>query len=95
MSFAPPLCCSYNPEGLLCDKPGCGWAGCWACEEQRWWDEHPLEAAERDYDEAEARALAAEEGGHEDWRELAAEARAAYRVWQELLEDSQARSRTE
>jgi hypothetical protein len=90
-SFAPPLCCSYEPHGLTCDKPGCGWRGCWACEEERWYDAHPLEAAERDAEEAEAEALRAEEGAYEDWRALRAEANAAWRLVDELRAEAEGR----
>lgn len=87
-------CWDENGRVLGCTNPQatceCDW-----CYDQRYWDSHPVEAAERDYEELEAEAMRAEEGGHEDWRERAAEAASAYRFWQELVEDQASQGRAE
>lgn len=84
-----PGCWDENGRVLGCENPQatceCEW-----CADQRWWDAHPVEAAERDYEEAEAEAMRAEESDDPDWRRYRAEATAAYRWWIELIETGQA-----
>jgi hypothetical protein len=80
-----PGCWDENGRTLGCQYPN-RTCGCDFCEDERWWLAHPIEAAERDYEEAEAEAQRAEESGYDDAYEKAQEAGEAYRYWEELRE---------
>lgn len=77
--------CYWDQAIVYCDVTPFDKCQCTTCLDQRYLDEHPLEAAEQEYHEAEDQAQVAYEEEHDDWREVQAEATAAYRRWQRLL----------
>ena len=80
--------CYYESSGLLCGRWGCEHPACTPCADERFYAAHPLEAAERDYQEAERLAQEAYEGDWDDWRAYQSEAQAAARHLAEVRADA-------
>jgi hypothetical protein len=86
--------CYYESSGQLCARADCPAGACSPCDDERFYATHPLEAAERDAEEAEAAALWAYEHGWSDWRQYAARAEAAAWDVEQLREEAAEREQT-
>jgi hypothetical protein len=77
--------CYWDQAIVYCDVTPFDNCQCTTCLDQRYLDTHPLASAEQEYFELEDAAQVAYEAERDDWRDVQAEATAAYRRWQRLL----------